>query len=275
MIRFAFPTLCIALAGLAQQALGQESNHPGLDDRFTFKLGYLSNEAEGELTYNRPPLPETPVKLDDLGINGSTDSGWAAFRWRFKEKWSINFLYNRFEREGHAVVGDPFNYDQSEFPVGTVIESEARADAYIFNLGYSFIKKPNYEIGAGLGLHAFDLKVNLDAQARLGDMVSDRIPVANEEMIAPVPNLRLFGLYAFNEKVLLKLDGGWLSLEYEDFGGRYFYGSAGVEYRFTERFGLGAAYQYTDMELDYDPGNKKVEYEMTFDGLSVFASYSF
>lgn len=189
--------------------------------------------------------------------------------------WSLNLVFNHFERDGEAVVGDPYNFNGSPFPVGAVVDSDARADAYILNLGYSFIKKPNYEIGAGLGLHAFDLKVKLDGYVRVGDIISDPIPAADHELIAPVPNFRLFGSYAFGPRTLVKLEGGWLSLEYGDYGGRYLYTSAGVEYRITERFGIGAAYQYTDMDFEYGPDNKKVEYEIEFDGISVFASYSF
>lgn len=88
-----------------------------------------------------------------MGINGTTDTGWATFRWRFKERWSLNLVFNRFERDGEAIVGDTYNFNGSQFPVD-------------------------------------------------------------------------------------------------------------------------AAYQYTDLDFEYDPDNKKVEYEISFDGLSVFASYS-
>ena len=269
--------LTVAL-GLGQQ-VSAEAINPSLDDQFTFRLGYQRNELEGDITISRPPLPEIPVDLGVMGLDGETDSAWLSFRWRFSEKWALSFIYDRFQEDGSngGVLGS-FPWDGEEIPVGARLESHLKADAYIINLSYAFYKNDHAEFGAGIGLHAFDLEADLRAYLMVDDVdveLTDPDSGPAADLIAPVPNLRLYGIYAFGPKTSLRADAGWLSANYDDYEGAFTYLSASVEYRFTARLGAGIGYKYTNVDLTYDPGNKKDEFNFKFDGAQVYLTYSF
>jgi hypothetical protein len=253
-----------------------EAISPVLDDKFTFKLGAMYNEIDGTVTINKAPLPETPVDIDDiLGIDTSQTSPWLGFRWRFGERWALNFHFDRFDQSGDAAVLEEFNLDGVVYEVGARIETDFRSDAYVMDVSYSIWQGDNYEAGIGLGLHAFDLEIEAKGTVLVGDFV-DEFSSTSETLLAPVPNLRLYGTYAFNAKTSVSLTGGWLSLTYEDFEGDYYYVESHVDYRFTESWGAGIGAQYTDIDVEHDSGGGDFEnLNVNFTGVQAYITYSF
>ncbi len=250
--------------------------NPVLSDRFNFKLGALNNNVSGTVKATKPPFPEVDVDLeDDLGVKGNDLDVWIGFRWRFSERWALNASFNRFDSSGDNVVTDSFNWEGVEYPVGALVTSNLQADAYIVDVSYAFIKQDNKEFGGGIGLHAFDLSASVDGAIQIGDLIE---PFASDsqELLAPVPNLRLYYLHAFNPKVSAHIRGGWLSASYEDYDGAFTYAAASVEYRFNPRFGAGIGYQYTKVDVEHDKGDGEVtEFDVEFDGFQAYLTYSF
>lgn len=275
MIKFVTRGAALVVAlGIGQQ-VSAEAINPVLDDKFTFKVGYLRNDLKGDITVSRPPLPETPIDLDTLGLNETTNTPWGAFRWRFGERWSLNFSFNRWDSDGSAAVSEDFNFDGQEYVAGAEISTQLTADAYVVDVAYAFHKSDRSEAGVGFGLHAFDLSAEIDGSLRLDDEPIVEFGRQSDELIAPVPNLRLYGIYAFTDKLSVKADAGWLSASYGDYEGSFTYLSGALEYRFTQRFGAGLGYQYTNIDVKYQDGLKKDEYDFQFDGAQVYLTYSF
>ena len=269
------PLLALILATTAAPICADALN-PVLDDKFTFKLGVLYNKADADITVSVAPLPPTPVSLDFLGIDDTGVRPWAALRWRFGEKWALNFSYDRYDESGGNISTEPFNFDGVLYPVGASLDTELRADAYVMDVSYAIWKKSNYEAGLGLGLHAFDFKAGIDAFLEVDDVVIIDYEDQSDDLIAPVPNLRLFGTYAFNPKVSVTVNAGWLSLTYEDYDGSFWYFAPTLDYRFGENFGAGIGYKYTDIDLEHDSGGGDFEeYNMEFNGATAYISYSF
>jgi hypothetical protein len=261
--------------GLCAQQVTAEAVNPALDDKFTFSLGYLRNELKGDITVTRPPFAETPVDLERLGIDEATNTPWGGFRWRFSDRWSLNFTFNRWDNSGSRTVTEDFNFGGQEYVAGANLDTSLGADAYILDVAYAFHKTDRAEIGVGVGLHAFDLKASIAGSLSLDDDPLVEFDTKSEELIAPVPNLRLYGIYAFTNRFSVRANGGWLSANYDDYEGAFYYLSTAAEYRFTERFGAGIGYQYTDIDIKHDDGLDKEEYDFQFDGAQLYLTYSF
>jgi hypothetical protein len=267
--------LLTALLGWPHFAIAQSAINPELDDRFTLRLGVMRNELDGAVTVLKQPLPETPVDVEDLGLDTKQTSPWGSFRWRFGERWALNFQYDRFDQDGKTKVEDEFNFDGVVYPVGARIDTKFRADAYVMDVSYAVWKNPNYEIGLGLGIHGFDLDMGIRGTISIGDETGS-IGEASEEFIAPVPNLRLFGTYAFNSKVSATATAGWLSMGYEDWDGDFLYLKGMLEYRITASWATGVGYQYTDIDVEHNRDNGNFEeYDADLSALQAYISYSF
>ena len=264
-----------ALLATSIPATAQDAINPVLDDKFTFSLGFLRNEMEGEVTVLRQPLPETPIDVESVGLDTDQTSPWGHIRWRFGERWRLDFHYDRFDQDGKGKASKDFNFDGVVYPAGARIDTKFRADAYVFNIGYALWKQPNYELGLGLGLHGFDLDMGIKGTVRLGDKDKE-IGSAAEELIAPVPNLRLFGIYAFTPALSLSASAGWLSASYDDWDGEFLYLRGLLDYRFSGRWGVGIGYQLTDVDIEHNRDNGDFEeYDVELSGIQGYISYSF
>ncbi len=268
-------SVVLAFNSSASQA---EAIHPVLDDKFSFKLGGIDNTIDGTITVARAPLPVTPVDIEKiLGIDDNQSSPWAHFKWRFRDRWALNFQFDRFDQSGGGVVTEPFNLDGQVYLAGVTLETEFRADAYILDVSYNIWQADNYEAGMGLGLHAFDIEVAVKSTFFVEDEDEvDLFDPTSESLIAPVPNIRFFATYAFSEKVSTSLNAGWLSLTYEDYDGSFSYVRGHVEYRFTEHWGVGIGGQYTDVDIEHDSGGGDFEeLDVNFTGALLYFTYSF
>ena len=263
------------LLGSSLPALAGDAINPVLDDTFMFRLGALRNELDGTITVLRQPLPETPVDVDDIGLDTSQTSPWGSIRWRFGERWALNFHYDRFDQDGKAKAESEFNFDGVVYPAGARLDTKFRADAYILDVSYTLWKQRNYELGLGVGVHGFDLDMGIRGTVNIGDAVLE-IGDAKEEFIAPVPNLRVFGIYAFTPALSLSGSAGWLSMSYENWDGGFLYLRGLVEYRLTEHWGAGVGYQFTDVDIEHNRSDGDFEeYEVDLNGFHGYVSYSF
>jgi len=98
---------------------------------------------------------------------------------------------------------------------------------------------------------------------------------ANDDLMAPLPNLRVQGFYALSSRWAVTGTLGWLSLNYEEYEGSFAYIHTRVTYRMTERFGVALGYQYLDMDFSVDRDRGEAGVDINFNGPSMHLSYSF
>jgi hypothetical protein len=98
---------------------------------------------------------------------------------------------------------------------------------------------------------------------------------AAADALAPLPNLRAGATYLITPRWEVMAGGGWLSLEIDDIDGNYTYLNFGTEYRITERFGVGAAYQLSKMDVTSTNSDGLDSFDVEFSGPSIYLSYGF
>jgi hypothetical protein len=90
-----------------------------------------------------------------------------------------------------------------------------------------------------------------------------------------LPNLRLHGAYAFTPTLAFEAGLGWFSLSYDKYDGKFFVGTAALEWRPHENFGLGAGYTWLDVDLDVEEDRFTDNYDFALGGPLVFAIAGF
>jgi hypothetical protein len=255
--------------------MSEPAINPVLDDVFTVRLGAIHNEVDGTITVSREPLPVTPIGLNVLGLDDTDVSPWGSVRWRLGERWALNFHYDRYENSASAEIDDSFNFDGAVYPAGARIESDLTADAYVMDVSYAVFRGRRYEAGLGVGMHAFDLDASLKGTLEVGEIV-ETLESTDRSFLAPVPNLRAFGTYAFSRNLSVTGSAGWLSASYEDWDGRFLYFRGSVEFRPWARWGLGLGYQYTDINVEHDRGGGDFEkFNGDLRGIQAYLGFSF
>jgi len=263
--------LLFMCCGLAQ---AEESLHPYLDDTFNIDVGAYFLDADVEYAITRHGDPEKKVSLGDLGINGNTTTPMLDLGWRFKQRWSLTANFYRFDEQGKLRNGKEFPIDGVLFPVGIALDSSVTVDTYVLNLGYSFIKDQRKELGIGLGVHGFDFEAKVNGFAIIGD---DEIPIVDDsqDFVAPLPNIRVFGAYAFDSRWHATIQAAWLDADIDDYSGEMWKIDGKVEYRATKNLGVGAGYLWTSVDVTVEKNSKDEEYDLEFNGPLLYLSYNF
>jgi len=238
-------------------------------------MGASYQKADSELRASVQGLPELGLKLDDLGID-DTDTSWALeYRWRFAEKWMFVGMAYTFEQSGGLRTKRDFNFGGVEFEAGASVDTSIEVDTYILDVLYSVYKTDRSEIMLGGGLHVLDLATEIKARAFVGDQ-ERRGGAGVDDILAPLPNLRMQGFYAINDKWGLGVNLGWLSANYDDYEGSFAYVHARANYAFGERLSASLGYQYTDFELEREKSRtESSEYNVQFNGPTAALTYRF
>ena len=266
--------LCFALA---QTALANP-----ITDTHIFRLGAFEQDIDikGHAVRDNQFGDDLNFDLDldkVLGLDESATTAFLSYQWRFGEKWSLQAFYSQMKNDGKVKASRDFTYDGQEYTAGLTLETEFNLDTLLVAANYSFIRNDRLELGAGFGLHAFDIEtvISLDARLEGENANPGGRKRSTSELLAPLPNLRGFGTYMITPKWSVVGQLGWLSFNYEDYDGDYLYINLATEYRFTDRFGVGVSYQVSEVDVSHDSKHGEQSFDIDLYGPSLYLTYGF
>lgn len=264
------------LPALAGTAAAQEPMHPYLDpsNRHALLLGVTSQTADARLSSARGDLRKVELDLDDLGTKDRYNSWMLEYRYRINENWGVAAGAYTFKVDGNRTAQRDFNYDGVEFEAGVSLETELEVDTYILDLMYTAYRGERAELLLGGGLHMFDFSAGIRGTASAGALEGSR-ESGSDDLLAPLPNVRAQGFYAFTPRISGLATLGWLSANYEDYEGDFIYIHTRLHYRFDNGIGLAAGYQFTDVDVSQRTSRKTTSFDIEFEGPTLQLSYSF
>ncbi len=250
-----------------------------LENKHEFRVGVFDQDID--ITGSATPVGRDPLDINFdslLGLERSTNTLFAAYNWRFTDKWSASFYYSDLKADGRKEAERDFVWNDQEFLLGALVETEFDLETYLVDASYSFVHDERKEFGLGFGLHAFDITTNLTAKGTItgsGNEGTGENAVSSTSLLAPLPNVRAFGTIMFNQKWEGSFGAGWLSLNYEDYEGRYLYFNASTRYWVTPRFALGLSYEVVEIDVTYDDERLEEVFDIELQGPSLFLTYGF
>jgi hypothetical protein len=255
----------------------EEALNPTLNERVTFQVGahWANFDKEKVSSQQSGGGREIKIDLKTLGVDDDYTSPYFNFIWRPTRRFQTMLSYFGTRNSGTRVLDADITFDDVTFPADTSLHTEFEFDVYLVNLGYSVFRTERLNLGVGGGVHVVDIEVSFEGRGQVGDGPSIDFAEANEDVLAPVPNLVAYGGYAFSPRLALQGGLGWLSLSYGKYDGRLLTLSGSLEYRFHKNFGIGAGYRYFDLELDIDGSNFDHSIDLNIDGPFVYAVAGF
>jgi hypothetical protein len=266
---FFLSSLAVPTFSVAGQIIGK---HPLLSDSISLRIGgFLANHS-GEYLYNGRTLNGVQIDFqDDLGIADDQLLPSVSVRWRVTNASQLQFDYFSFSDTGISNYTGPFG--QGLF--SGLLRAEESLDIYRLFYGYNFLKEDAYEVGVGIGAHVAQLQASLEGAATVNG-----VPVANYKSEFDewglLPNLGVYGGYAFSEKLLATLRADWLSLSVDGVEGTLWNGAAALQYQLFDNLGVGLSYSYVDLEASEDKNTSDGwDAQLGFTGPSAFISINF
>jgi len=257
---------------LAQEP--EPSMHPYLDRSHLFLVGAYFQDVKAEIRETRGPLPQQAVNFGHLGVDETDTSLHLEYRFRISERWGLLAAAQRFSGQGTRGNVRAFNFGSVQFPVGAELHSKLDVDTYILDVVYTTYRSQRAEFAIGVGIHAFDFATKIEGRKVAGQNDSSD-SIAFEELLAPLPNLRLQGFYAINSRWAVSGSLGWMSANVDEWSGDFLYLNGRLQYLFANSFGMALGYQFTDVDVSREQNRRQSEYDMEFSGPSLHLSYGF
>ena len=273
-MKLLYNSAALWLLGALVPVLAQGAVNPVLTDTHTLRVGGYSQESDITISSTRDGGQEQELDLGELGLDEEHFAFTASYQWRFGERWSMELSWFSFQSDGSRTIEETFTFDGEEFRAGAKLALDFSVDSLLLDAFYSVYKSDNAELRIGGGLHAFNFSADLAASAEIGDIGASGT-VADEELLAPLPNLRIDGLYAFSPRWSLYAGVGWLSANYGDFEGGYLFANTRLAFRVTDGFSLAIGYQVVDTDVTYNASRREVAFKSEYYGPTAYLSYSF
>ncbi len=273
--------LAFALALLGSAPLtavadtGYQAIHPMMSTRFQIEAGAMFANSDPRLELDASDGEDgTDISGGMLGIDDDSTAPFGSLRWRITDRWRLESQYFGLDNSGSRYLEDPIKWGDLEFDLGALVKSRFKSDIARAFGGYSFLKNNQWELGAGAGLHYLSFEAKLSGQATIdGELAGYHKDKADVSGV--VPNIGLYGDYAFNQRWLVQGRLDWFSASIDKYDGRLWRVGASVIYHPFEHFNFGLGYEYLDLDLKIDASDWNGKIDSDYYGPSAFIGLTF
>ena len=242
--------------------------HRLLSDTFRLSLGgfYADSTTEARLSTPAGGVGADVNFEDALGLDERKLVGEATAYWRFGERWRLDLNYFSLNRSASRTLASQIDWGGNTYPVGTTVDSSYKVSDLRAAVGYSFFRRPDKELGFGLGLHSTAFKASLDAAG---------VGAKSQSVTAPLPIAVLYGNFALTDTWALSLRSDWLSLSYDKYSGSIRSSAVDFVYQPFEHWAFGFGVHSLTLALDVNNPDARLQTRIVFQGPAAYLSASF
>ena len=211
----------------------------------------------------------TDIDLEnDLGLDTSkTVARLEGYYW-FSLRHRLDTSLFEFSRDASKTFERTIDFADRTYAVNRTID--ASSDVSIFKVAYTFApivrERGNFGISAGLYTASIDLALR------------DRTTGEEEaqDLTAPLPVIGFRGQYDVSDRISLRGSVELFSLDAGDADGRLSDSTIGADYSFSDRIGVGVAYNLVSVDIDAEETDGFIgEIGWGYDGILVYIKANF
>jgi hypothetical protein len=269
-----------AAAGLplAGSALAQPASpaQAWLDQSFLFSLGGFFIQTDMRASLNGQSSQNPEVDFDkDLGKADKLTRVRVDALWRITPKHHLSFMYFDNTVKRNKDLERDINWGDNVYLTNTHITSQMRSKIGALSYEFAFVRAPDYEVAANIGLHVTDLKLTLNGTASVNGGAPASGTFQSNSVTAPLPVIGLRGAWVVTPNLVLDAQGQFFKLNGNGFGGSWSDLRANATWMFTKNFGLGLGYDryYNHMDVSKDNFDGKVKFG--YSGLQLYGTVAF
>jgi len=252
-----------------------DAQHPYLANKHSLYAGVYDQSSDALLMAQRGDFEPLKFEFDDIGLSEDYTSWMLEYHYRLSDNWQLSASAYQFSQGGGRALERTLNYAGTEFDVGTLLSSDIKINTYIIDAMYRVYSSDRAEISLGAGIHALDNKLTLNSRLTVDGEVVNQRQRASASILAPLPNLRASGFYAFNDKWSVLATAGWLSLTVDNIDGDFRYGHLRGQYQLAESLGLSLGYQWVQVGATENLRNGVNFFDLEFTGATAAVTYTF
>ncbi len=238
-------------------------------DKLTIEIGSLSTNVETVLQVNSTDgNVGTSIDLEeDLGFEPGKQINRLDLLYRFTEKHGMKYSFFQLNRSANHIIDRTIVVGDTEYELNADITTGFDYTVHSVSYGYSLRsdEKSDLDLLAGI----YYIKVGLSiAEPNLGK--SESVDGAG-----PLPLIGLSYERKLADKWNLGARGTIFKLDTGDLDGSVFDARVRVDYQFTDRFGLGLAWNWQRFNVGVKDTAARGDFDMTMSGAEISAVLRF
>lgn len=190
---------------------------------------------------------------DVLGISGSSIEPAIMVAWKPGRKTELDLGYQFLNQSGSRSFTDSLVIGDNEIFGDIDLNTKLSSDNATLQFKYSLFAKERHNIGLAIGLGAifFSLEMDGSASGCVGEACDSTGAVSlKETLTGPTASLGAFGQWRLGDRWYVGGDVRGLGARIDRFDVSIFEADANVRYYFTNRWGAGLGWFYTNVTVD-------------------------
>lgn len=266
--------LAAIAAVLAAAAVPARAEQPRHD--FYAKGGVFFNSVDSSIRIdaNNVNIGSEIDFENDLGLPSKTTLPFGLVGWRFSDNWRVEGEFFTLSRTRTKTIDRNITFGDVTYPVNGSVTAGLKTNIYRLVVGYSFVNRPDLEIGADFGAHLSNFSTFIEG---VGSVAGATSALRREErsQLVPLPTVGVYGRYKLNDIFALVGRVDYFQLKISDYKGNLVDASAGVTARLTDHIGIGADFRYVDYGLRATATDFTGNVDYTFYGPFLYLTLGF
>lgn len=260
-------TLATVMLLVISSAASAQEQHPLVSSKYWVNIAafFAARDFDASARSSSGPVPRTIDFESSIGLDDKPDLFMLELGWRFGKKWGVGLQYFRSERDARKTLQEEIEWEDLIFEAGVDLFGKSEVSVTRLVFSRQLLEDGPHRFALGAGVHLLDLEIELSGIATLADQSREfRTSVVSAS--APIPNIGAWYRYSPSENWLLGFRADWFSAEVDDIDGHIWNVLAGVNYRVSDHFGIGLAYQYFELDSKIKETNWAGRVETKFNG---------
>ena len=267
----------LCAAGIAGAQADEAKTNP-MDSKFNLALGgfFLSTDINVRLNGDETGQPGDDIDYDDTFGIGDFDRFRADGLWRIAPRHLIRAMYFQNNRHAERAISREVNFRGETFPVGAMVDARSNLTVAQLSYEYAFLRRDNYELAGGIGVHYVDMDLTLDATISAQGNQASRRADAGASTQAPLPVLGLRWMWRLPHNFYVNAQAQYFYLQFDPYSGSLIDLKASVVWQASDHFGIGLGYNDFGFRFDID-SKRDFDGRLRWDygGAMAFATFMF
>jgi hypothetical protein len=229
---------------------------------FTISVGAFFPNISSRADLSTTANGGTEINLEDrLGLKPNLQSIDLQAAVRIGKRQLLTLAYFGLRRSASRTLNDSIVFGDSIYHAGATIDASAKFYYYGLTYRYYFFKDPRWDLGAGLGIDAFNINASLGVRASGGGGFSDSVQKSGG-FTAPSAMFGLYGDWEFVPRFFFRGQLQYLYInQVSSYGGAVTDDRLGVDWFPFLNYGFGVMYHYVGLRVTKTFSNSD---ELTF-----------
>lgn len=281
--KFVSQLLCALLgSAVAASAAAQSSSGAQglLDDHWVVNLGayFFNSDVKANLNGQSSVNPE--IDFDhEFGKADDSRRGRADLLWRITPHHRLSFMYFDNSRTRSKALERDLAWGDYTFTLGATAEFQQKIKVMALAYEYAFLRRPDYELAASVGVHYMETKLQLSGTATFTDSMGHTAAASATSKVsslpAPLPVIGLRGGWLLHPDWYLDAQGQAFKVKVGEYDGYWSDLRLGLTWMFQRHFGLGLGYDRFMTHLDVTKGDFDGRLKSGYSGLQAYLTGTF